>query len=403
MFALVKRQRSELLLFITAIALLGFGDSVINATLNNYLDETFFITSLERSLLEFPRELPGFLVVFISAALFFLRSRRLAVFACLVSGAGFLLIAFFAPTLHILFVWIFMYSVGQHLLMPLVSSITMEMANKGQDGRRLGQVHSIRNMAAVTGSFVVFAGFKYLGLNFQVSFIIASFVFVVAAFFFYRLSPGDVQPPRLHLKLHKQYRLYYWLGILFGTRKQIFLTFAPWVLVTVYNKPTTVIATLFFIGGIAGIVFQPLLGRAIDQLGEKFVFMAEAVLLVMVCLGYGFAKDLLPYPAAFVVVSVCFVGDQLLMSVNMARATYLKKIAASPEHITPTLTMSLTIDHIFSISVALVGGMIWSRFGYQFVFLFGGLIACLNLISALFVVVPDPHKASPPHPEAGTA
>ncbi len=94
------------------------------------------------------------------------------------------------------------------------------------------------------------------------------------------MHPGKAHPPALHLKFHKEYRLYYWLSILFGTRKQIFLTFAPWVLVTVFNQPVTMLATLLTIGGICGVAFQPLLGKAIDKLGEKTVLITEAVLLI---------------------------------------------------------------------------------------------------------------------------
>jgi predicted MFS family arabinose efflux permease len=347
---------------------------------------------LERTLLEFPRELPGFLLVFISAALFFLRTRRLAVFAGLLGSAGLLLIAFSPTTLHILFIWIFMFSAGQHLLIPVISSIAMDMAHEGQDGRRLGQVNSIRNIATVAGSFIIFLGFQYFRFTFQLSFIIAALVYSLAAVFFYQMDPGKAHPAKLRLQIHKPYRLYYWLAILFGTRKQIFLTFAPWVLVTIYHKPTAVIATLLFVGGVSGIVFQPILGRAIDHLGERFVFIAEAITLIFVCLGYGYAKDLLSITAAFWVVSICFVADQLLMSVNMARATYLKKIILHPDHLTPTLTMGVTMDHLFSISVALAGGVIWSLFGYQFVFLFGGAIAFINFISALFVQIPNKTK-----------
>jgi hypothetical protein len=55
---------------------------------------------------------------------------------------------------------------------------------------------------------------------------------------------------------------------------------------------------------------------------------------------------------AFIIACVCFVADQLLMSVNMARSTYLKKIAVHQSHITPTLTMAITLDHVFSITIA---------------------------------------------------
>ena len=388
----LQRFKKELLLFISAVALVGFGESVINSTLNNFLHDSYSISSLQRTFLELPREFPGFMVVFISSALFFLRSRRLAVFASLLGSLGFLLIALFPETLNILFIWIFLYSAGQHLLIPLTSGIAMEMAHKGQDGRRLGQVNSVRNIATVLGSFVVFIGFKYLHFAFQTSFIIAAVLYLLAALFFYQMDPGKAHPPELRLKLHKEYGLYYWLVILFGTRKQIFMTFAPWVLVTVYHKPTSVIATLLFMGGLAGILFQPILGKAIDRLGEKVIFIYEAVLLIFVCLGYGFAKSILPETIAFDLVAGCYIADQLLMSVNMARATYLKKIVLNRDHIAPTLMMGTTMDHFFSIIVALVGGVIWVYFGYKFVFLFGGFIALVSLFSVQFVRIPVQKK-----------
>lgn len=390
----LKNHKKELLLFIAGIALIGFGESIVNSTLNNFLNDTYKISSIQRTLLEFPRELPGFLVAFISAALFFLRSRRLAVLAGLLGSMGLLLMAFFPTTFSIFFIWIFFFSAGQHLLLPLTSSIGMELAHSGQDGKRLGQVNSIRNFATIIGSFFILLGFKYLHLNYMASFIIAAFVYLASAIFFYLMDPGKSHPPALRLKLHKEYKLYYWLAVLFGTRKQIFLTFAPWVLVTVFHKPITVIATLLTIGGIAGIAFQPLLGKAIDKLGEKTVLILEAVLLIFVCFGYGFAKDIFSENVAFITVSILFVVDQLLMSVNMARATYLKKIAIHPDHITPTLTMSVTIDHIFSISVAILGGLLWMKVGFQYVFLFGSFIAILNFISALQIRIPKKEQIS---------
>jgi hypothetical protein len=66
----------------------------------------------------------------------------------------------------------------------------------------------------------------------------------------------------------------------------------------------------------------------------------------------------------------------------MARATYLKKIALSGEEVAPTLAMGTTIDHVFSISIAVLGGILWKTFGYQAVFMLGAGIAMVNLFSA---------------------
>jgi len=84
----------------------------------------------------------------------------------------------------------------------------------------------------------------------------------------------------------------------------------------------------------------------------------------------------------------CFILDGMLISVSMARATYLKKIAVDPEHVTPTLNMGTTIDHFFSISVALFSGIIWFKLGYQYVFVLGALIAVANFFSVLRIKIP---------------
>jgi predicted MFS family arabinose efflux permease len=202
------------------------------------------------------------------------------------------------------------------------------------------------------------------------------------------MKPDRTQHPSLHLRLYPEYRLYYVLSILYGSRKQLFLTFAPWVLVSVFRQPTQTIATLLTIGGVVGIVFQPLLGWAVDRLGERTVLMAEAVLLVFVCFGYGYSGVLFSGRTAFLTACACFLLDQMLMSVNMARSTYMKKIAMDPSHIQPSLTMSVSMDHVFSISVALLGGVIWNRFGFQYVFALGALIAALNLAAAWRIRIP---------------
>jgi predicted MFS family arabinose efflux permease len=160
------------------------------------------------------------------------------------------------------------------------------------------------------------------------------------------------------------------------------------VLVTVFHQPTQTMAALLLIGNGTGILFQPLLGWATDHLGERFVLAAEAFLLVFVCFGYGFARFLVPEKPAFYIASVCFLLDQMLLTVNMARSTYLKKIALDPAHVQPTLAASVTIDHVFSISIGLLGGVIWSLWGYQYVFLLGVLIAFVNFFTALRVRIP---------------
>ncbi len=372
----------ELKLFIAASFMMGMSYSVFDSIFNNFLNAFFSLSGFERSFLEFPRELPGLLVVFISAGLWFLCSRRLGAISMLIGSVGTILIGFFSPNYTMMSIWLFVYSLGQHLFIPLSSTIGMDLAKEGRAGQRLGQLNAVRNFSAIIGSFMVFVGFKYLGITFHHTFLLAACSFVVAAILMFSMKPDRTHMPAMYLKLHREYSLYYTLAVLYGSRKQIFLTFAPWVLVTIFNQPTQMLAKLMTLGGVIGIIFQPFLGRAIDTFGERIILISEAVLLVFVCLGYGFARFLFPEGVAFIIVCVCFLLDQMLMSVNMARSTYMKKIALDPSHVQPALTSSVTIDHIFSISVALIGGLIWSAFGFQYVFVMGAIIAIIDFWAA---------------------
>jgi predicted MFS family arabinose efflux permease len=384
----------ELKLFAAASLVMGMAYSMMDSTFNNFLNERFALTGFQRSFLEFPRELPGLLTVFVTALLWFLCRRRLGALAMALGVVGALLIGFVAPTYAFVVIWLFVYSLGQHLFMPIASGIGMQLAQEGQTGRRLGQLNAIRNLAAIMGSFLVVLGFKYLGFTFQLTFVLVGVGLAVAALLMFSMKRETPQPAESFLKLRREYRLYYLLAVLYGSRKQLFITFAPWVLVTIFKQPTSTLATLITIGGVTGILFQPFLGWLIDHFGERVVLVSEAVLLVFVCIGNGFSRFLFPESTAFLIVCACYLVDSMLMSVGMARSTYIKKIAMEESHIQPALTASITIDHVFSISVALLGGLIWSRFGYQYVFLMGAGIALINFFAAMQVRVPKRETAA---------
>ncbi len=386
--ARVSRMSRELKLFVAASVMMGMAYSIYDSTFNNFVNERFTLTGFQRSLMELPRELPGVLVIFVSALLWFLCSRRLGVFALVLGAFGALLVGYFSSTYAALMLCLFVYSLGMHLFIPLTSSIGMELAHEGQTGRRLGQFNAVRNFATILGSFLVFLGFRFLGFTFKHTYVLTAIGLGAAAVLMFLMKPDVPKKPKTFLKLHKEYRLYYILNILTGSRKQIFITFAPWVIVTIFKQPTQTIATLLTIGGVIGILFQPVLGRAIDRFGERLILQIEGVMLVVVCLGYGFSKFLFPEKTAFLLVCGFYLLDQVLMSVNMARSMYMKKIAKKEEDVQAALTAGVTIDHIFSISIALLGGVIWNEFGFQYVFFLGIIIAALNFLAASRIRIP---------------
>jgi len=382
LFSRKKSSSADFYYFFAAVFIYGFSFAIVNTILNNFLNDSFALSGFQRGMLELPRELPGFLVIFVSALFFFLCTRRLAALSHILAAAGIFLIGHFSTGYGVMLIWLFIMSLGQHIFLPLISGIGMEFAREGNIGKRLGQLNSAGNVATIIGGFIVFIGFRFLNFDFPISFTIAAAGVLISAFLLYGMRPDDLHPEHSKFTLRREYGLYYWLCILFGTRKQIFLTFAPWVLVTVFNKSTAMVAILMTVGSVIGIFFNPLLGMAIDRFGERRILMSEAFLLIFVCIGYGFSRLLFSEKIAFLVAAACFIADYLLMSVGIARATYLKKIAVKPEDVSQTLSMGISIDHIFSITIALLSGLIWKAFGYQYVFLLGAVIAVVNYFSA---------------------
>jgi predicted MFS family arabinose efflux permease len=377
-----KVSLADFYYFFGAIFISAFSFAIVNTIFNNFLNETFVLSGFQRGMLELPREMPGFLVIFFSALFYFLCARRLAALSHILAAVGIFLIGHFSTGYGVMLIWLFIHSMGQHIFLPLISGIGMEFATEGGTGKRLGELNSAGNIAGIIGSFVVFIGFRFFNLDFPLSFTIAAAGMLIAAFLLYAMRPDELHPEHSKFTIRREYGLYYWLCILYGTRKQLFITFAPWVLVTVFHKNTAMLATLMTVGGVIGIFFNLFLGRAIDRLGERFILMSEAFLLIFICIGYGFSRVFLPEKQAFMLAAGCFIIDQLLMAAGMARATYLKKIALRPEDVNQTLSMGVSIDHIFSITLALLSGYIWKVLGYQYVFLLGSLIAVANLISA---------------------
>lgn len=383
-----ERLRRDRRFYFLAVLASGLAVAMVDSSFNNFLASTWDIGGLARSSLELPRELPGFLNAFLAALLAFLPGRRIGALAFLLQALGLFLLGNFSSTFGLMTVWLFIYSLGQHLFLPLQQSIALELASSGAEGALLGKANALRNLAQIAGGAFVFFAFGVFKVSFTGNFLLAALVFFAGALSLFAMSRPvrDVNAPKLVFK--SRYSLFYFLSILYGTRKQLFLTFAPWVIVSIYHKPTSTMAALYFAGGIAGVLFQPLIGRSVDRKGERFMLGLEAILLIPVCFFYGFSKILFPETVAFIIVSLCYVADSLLLSFNVARSVWIKKIAERPADIAPTLAMGVSIDHIFSIAVALLAGLLWDRFGYQWVFLAGAGIAAVNFIATRFVQIP---------------
>jgi len=390
--------------FLMATALMAVCGGVFENTYNNYLYAQFHIGPDVRGNLELVREFPGFINVLLMGALAFLPETRVAALAALVTAVGMTGLGLKSDNWHLMLLFTLFWGAGSHLIMPIRSSLTMSLGGLTKRGKRMGQVGAINILGSIFGAAMVWFIFeRYSGQNgtdqngivniqewqFDLAFYIGAAACVAAFVFYYALRQVGARSKRPALVLKRKYWLYYVLNVLFGARKQVFLTFGKWVLVTVFRQAPSTFAKLWIVSSGIGMWFTPMVGRLVDRLGERTILVADSFVLMLVCLGYGLARHLgLGESGALAVVFVSYVVDQLMFAVGMSRDTYMSKIADSEEDLTASLSAGITINHLVAMSVPALGGMLWKAMGYEYVFLAAGIMALFMAYFANKIRVP---------------
>ncbi len=391
------RNRPDLVRILLASLFVGAASGIFMATLNNYLAEIHGFGAEARGWLEFPRELPGFLLIFVAGLMLLrLRENQMAGVAMFLSAVGALGLGYLSPGQAAVIGWIIIWSLGDHILFAVDGPIGLKLARKGGEGRRLGQLGGARNLGTIMGVGIVYGIAQLRGDDFATFYLLAAAMALVSGWFYSRLKVGHGDPPSRRIVFRREYRLFYAISALFGVRKQIFLAFGTWVLVSIHDVPVSTIALLYFISSTLGVVMRPLLGDVIDWLGERIVLAADELLLLLVCLSYGFASDILPAPYDLWWLYGAYVLDLVLFGLRAARVTYLKKIALDPADITPSVSLGITIDHAVAMTLPILSGYIWEAWGHRWVFILAGAIAFAGFFVCLRIRVPAREAATRP-------
>ena len=386
----LKKLTGDFRRLVLATIFFGATGGIFMSTLNNYLSDAHGFTAASRGWLEFPRELPGFLIFMVVGLLLLrLRESRIAALAMLATAVGALGLGYLSPGITLLVVWIVIWSLGDHIIFAVEGPIGLKLAKRGAEGRRLGQLGGARNLGVIIGVSIVWLLARYVGDRYDLFYLVAALCAAVAGFFFFRLGLGKQDAPSRKLVYRKEYHIFYAISALFGIRKQIFLVFGAWVLVDLHGVPVSTIALLYFLASLLGVVLRPLLGDVIDWLGERRVLAFDEIMLIVVCLVYAFASNLLPKPYDLYVLYGAYILDHILFALRVARTTYLKKIAKDPADITPTISLGITIDHTVAMTLPVLSGFIWERYGHQYVFLMAAAVAVVGFFICLRIEVPE--------------
>jgi predicted MFS family arabinose efflux permease len=370
--------RGFILLAVMA-ACFGMAMSAQENIVTNYFEDVLGLEGPQFGYITAIREIPGFLLIFLTAIFYRLSLQRLTALALLLLTVGYVFFGL-SNSFWTVAPWVIISSMGYHTVLQTQYALGMSLTTEQRSGRILGQMNAINNGGAMLAMVMVLITFHYDLLSFRGTFVIAgllAFVAAMAIFKFPSLHDGKVQevtPRRDPFVLRDSYRFYYYLSLLDGARQQIFFSFGLWVLVHEYGMSVPEISALLIVVRGGAMFASPWIGRMVDLHGERQMLSIVNVAYLLALGGYALVGNV--YVAA-----ACYVVYSFIMPLSsIGAATYLRKVAVGRE-IAPSLAMGVTLQHTAAIVVPVTTGFILNYVGFQVPF----MIACAFAVMAFFV------------------
>ena len=386
----IFRDDSKFKLFLISILITGLSYGLYKGILDNFLAEVVGMGEMDRGVTEFFRELPGIALVFILAAFYMLSAESLYKIGAVIMLAGMGMHAVLPPTKVLMVLAICTYSLGEHIQLGMKNTLSLEYARPGRGGEALGMQNSASQIGTLAGYLVIVVAFSILTRNqpYTLFFGLAAVLAAVSAVFTLRLSGNSkTDEHKRRFYFNKKYRKYYMLEVFYGARKQVFITFGPYVLVLFYGASAATISLLFAISAVACFFAAPLVGKIIDRMGYKVVMVSDTLILVIVCFFYGFAHYLFPRNVAFVVCCVNYILDAVISLASMASNVYVQDLSDNADEVKATISTGVSVNHVITIFIALFGGWIWQTLGIETLFIVSAALGLCNSAYAASIKV----------------
>ena len=363
-------------LFLTAFFLFALANGLSGSIISNYFKDVFQVDSVQRGLLEIPRELPGVVGVFVIAALPSLGNVSLSVLGFALYCVGLLVLGLFSPGYFVMQLFVFTYSLGDHMVMPIRDAIAMDLADEGKTGTFLGRYRGMMTLGSMLASTLVFVGFRvgffYFRTGVIPSFCAALVFLVVALALLCRLRKTlpalDVRKRSSEcrrLPVRRRYLPYYIVTAVYGFQKRMRLVFAPWVIIELLSMGADTVALLGIAAYFCGGWVAPLIGKFLDR--------------------YGVQKGLVLESAGVAGVFASYILIFLTDHFNSVHVMLMRELSESPADVMENLSFGLSVDHVLAVTVSGLLGAVWKYVGPQYVFLLGAAVCTVHLGVALWL------------------
>ena len=391
-FTNIFKEESCYRSFFFSLLLSAIGFGLYKGVIDNYMAEVVKIQEFDRGVTEFFRELPGLMLIFILALFYKSTAERVYKIGMFIMVVGMTMQTFISPVKWMVILAIFIYSTGEHMQLGMKNTLSLEYSREGKGGQALGYQNSIYQIGNLLGYVAVIVAFAFVQSSnlFVPTFVVAAVFMLVAMLVSLRLtgeSKTDKTKSRFYFR--KKFTKYYMLEVFYGARKQVFFTFGPYVLILFYGADAGTVSLLFAVSAIACFVLAPMVGKIIDSVGYKSVMIADTLILVVVCFFYGYAHHLFSMQTAFIVCCVNYVLDSVISLASMASNVYVQDISDSREEMRATISTGISVNHLITIFIALLGGWIWKVLGVETLFLISALLGLCNSAYAATIKVPS--------------
>lgn len=378
--------RRDWLLLAAATVAFGLGFGITFATIPNFSAQHLGIPPQQLGWLESFREVPGLLTAGIIGLLASFAEPRLAALALGLMALGFGATGF-AGSFWPLVACNVIGSIGLHTWLTVQPSLTLTLSRAGHHGHGLGMMSRYQALAVMAG--LLFVRFVAQPIGYPATFAFAGLCAAAGIFFVSRIPVERGGGLQERLVFRPAYWRYYALMLLDGGRRQVVQIFAVLILVREFSVPIQTVALLLLLNNGLTMAAAPVVGRWTDQCGERRILTVYYALVAVVFFGYtritaaSTAWDVRPewlFAGLFAV-------DNLLFTASVGIQTYIRHTAPR-EELSPSIAMGLTWNHVAAVSVPLVAGWIWARFGYERIFLCGIGLALTSMLMCLTL----PHR-----------
>jgi len=368
-----KRQMYIFLIVLVIGAHAGFQGW--RTLLNNFAVEVGGLSGLEMGVVQSVREIPGFLALLALYVILIMREHRLAAFSVIILGAGVALTGQFPTTAGLVLTTLIM-SFGFHYYETMNQSLTLQYFSVTDSPLVLGRMRSIAALTNILIGGGIFVVARYL--DYSQMFIVLGLIAIGSGVWAMTRDPSQTDLPAQGKKMvfRSQYWLYYVLTFLSGARRQIFVAFAIFLLVEKFDFSVQDITILFVLNNVINYFVNPLIGKAVNRFGERWVLTLEYVALTLIFFGYALTESAWLAGGLYVV-------DNIFFNFAIAIKTFYQKIADKRD-IASGMAVGFTINHIAAVVIPALGGLAWIA-NYRAVFFSAAALSIVSLVLAQFV------------------